>query len=232
MGRQVPTLISPNPQINELRQNGLWFIEHFNREPHIATKADIKWFWGDYDLEIDSEVAWEYVNENLHELNAQYSFGVTEWFMEFYRYMPDCLEFNWDKVGAPDWNIFFTLAYPLPHLTYTSFQITIKKLNIAQTRQLKINLKEEIWNSEELREKLFKGEPISAYYLQYFTYAHLRNYIIDRKKKALRNRDAAYIRTFKELRETYKDEINQMIAGGKTGEEIAQWVQTMVTQSS
>jgi len=183
MARRLSAIISPNPDINENRQWQINWITAHNLEPVMATKEDVDWFWADMDLEIDSETAKEYVNNHLKALCDRYPFLLTEFFEEFYRYMPDCLYYELDKVGPIDWNLFFTLAYPLPPLPCLSFRVMINKLNWAQLRIVKNQIIEEIWNNKELRRRVLEEEVISSLYTQYIPYLTIRKRLLERAKK-------------------------------------------------
>lgn len=183
MDRRHLALLSPNPDINENREFAVGFIKEFGYIPHNATKEDIEWFWQDMDIDCDKETAWDYVTPNFPTLNQQYPFKVTEWFMEFYRYMPECLYYHYDKTGQIDWNLFFTLAYPLPKPLGIPFKVMISKVNVAQLRLVKEQIKDEIWNDPKLRHDVLKGELIPSIYIYYLPYWTIRKAIIERQKK-------------------------------------------------
>jgi len=183
MDRRLSTLVSPNPDINENRKIGIELIEEYNKTPHVATKEDIHWFDQDLDMIIDSDVAWDYVTPRIKELSEMYPFYITEWFEEFYRYMPELLPTGRDGTGQIDWNIFFSLAYPLPKLPYLSFRSMIQKLDVAQNRIVRAQIKEEIWNDKELRRKIMNWENIPSIYTNYIAYQTIRKAIVERHEK-------------------------------------------------
>ena len=188
MARQILAIISPNPDINQLRDDALELMQTLGKKASPATREDIHWFWEDQgmDLEMDKDLAWDYVNSNFEALDKQYPFDVTEWFMEFHRYMPDCLKFHWDRAGLIDWNLFMSLAKPLPTLNTTSFKMMITKLNVAQQRREKEKIKTMCWKDPTLRDKLVKGEIIPAKLTELIPYQSLRKTVVDRLQEELR----------------------------------------------
>ena len=183
MARRKAFPISPNPDINNLRRTGMLLIEDFKKEVHLASKEDVRWFWEDINIETDTEASWEYVNTHLSILNTQYIFYITEWFMEFYRYMPEVIEARLDRAGLIDFNIFFTLASPIVRPTCTSFQEMLTKLNTWQTRKAKEQIKRDCWENIDLRTKLLQGDLIPSIYLEYIPYQTLRKVILERQLK-------------------------------------------------
>jgi len=200
MGGRLSALVSPNPDINENREIGIDLIKECNKTPHQATAGDIAWFWQDLDMPLESDIAWEYVNPRIKELCGMYSFAVTEWFMEFYRYMPEVLDLKLDRTGQIDWNLFFSLAYPLPGGLAVPFHAMINKLNVAQNRIVRKQIIEEIWNNEDLRVKVMKWENIPSIYTYYIAYPIIRNAIERRVQKELKEK---------------RREINQSVEGGR-----------------
>lgn len=180
MDRRVLALASTNPDINDLRAWQINWIKLHDLPFHQATREDIAWFWEDLDIEIDSDTAKEYVAQNLSPLNDRYAFLLTEFFEEFYRYMPDALGYNLFKVGPVDWNLFFTLAFPLPPMPCTSFRVLVNKLNWAQLRLVKEKIMDEVWDSPEYRRRALHEEALPALYTQYIPYPRIRKEMIRR----------------------------------------------------
>ena len=185
MGRSVSPPISPNPDVNEARKLGIEFIEKYNKTPHVATKDDKEWFWQDLELLVDTDVAWEYVEPRVKVLSDMYPFAITEWITDFYSYMPEMFHYKLDGVGQIDWNIFFTLAYPLPKGMAISFHFLMKKLNVAQNRIVRRQIIDEIWNNKDLRLKVMRWEPIPSIYTYYIAYPTIRRRIEERAHKEL-----------------------------------------------
>jgi len=186
MDRRISALKSPNPDINSNRAWQLEWIEKHKLPYYKTTKADVKWFWEDLDIEDDSATVREFVDQNLKPLCDRYAFLLTEFFEEFYRYMPECLWNRWDNVGQLDWDLFFTLAYPLPALPCSSFRTLIKKLNLAQLRIVKVQIMNEIWDSPEYRRRVLHEEVLPALYTQYIPYETIRREMVRRFEKKTR----------------------------------------------
>lgn len=182
-------IVSTDSDINENRQYALEIMEDEGFAPHVATPEDIHWFWEDYDIKCGAEPAWEYINKNLDTLRVRYPFRCSEWFSEFYRYMPEALYYKMPFVGIVDWNLFFSLAFPLPKSLPVPFYVMINKLDVQLLREEKQRLAQEVWDDKELRKRVFKGEVLPAIYLYYITYQQLRKRVISIDKahqKAIR----------------------------------------------
>lgn len=182
-------LVSSDSDINENRQYALELMQQLGREAHIATLADRRWFWEDLEIECDTSFAWEYVNRNLDMLRKTYPFRCAEWFSEFYRYMPEALGGKMSIVGAIDWNLFFSLAYPLPKPLSIPFCVMIDKLDIQLTREVKKEIAQDVWDDKDLRKRVFKREVLPSIYTYYMTYQQLRKRVIkidEAHQKAIR----------------------------------------------
>lgn len=183
-------LVSPNKDINENREMALELIQLLGKPPHIATKEDKQWFWVDMETPCDKETAWAYINYNIDTLGDKYNyiFRVTEWFSEFYRYMPELLYDRLDGTGQIDWNLFFTLAYPLPGNLGIPFHTMINKLNVAQLRLVKEKIVQEIYDDKELRKRVYTHGLIPSIYTYYMPYQLIRKRLIELDKRLNRER--------------------------------------------
>jgi len=172
------TLNSPNQDVNENRRLGLELVEKLSRKPHIATKSDIKWFWEDLnDFDLDPtelySLAKTYIERNFDELNKAYPFELTEWFLDWYRYMPDALYMGLDNTGQVDWNIFFTLAAEKLSDS-SSFHYVIKALNVTQSQYVRKAIYQKIADDPDLRDKVMKYQPLPSIFTNYCSYDRIR----------------------------------------------------------
>ena len=158
-------------------------MEMFNKDAHPATKEDIRWFWQDIDIDCDTETAWDYVTPQVDKLSEQYPFLITEWFENWYRFMPDIIDKGIDRTGQIDWNLFFSLAWPIPGGLAVPFYLMIKKLNVAQNRIVRIQIVDTIWKDKELRTKIINWELIPSIYINYMPYQLIRKRVIEKDKK-------------------------------------------------
>ncbi len=181
--RRLSVVASPNPDITENRIAAFEMLEKYNKPVFRHTEEDIHRFWQDFDMEVEKEDAWDYVNYNYVKLCEMYPFEVTEWFMEFFRYMPECLWYHYDDAGDVDWCCFFSLLYPLPGNLGISYCEMIKKLNVSQNRQVKRQILDEIWNDPDLKHKILRGDLVPSIYIYYTPYQTLRKAIIERQEK-------------------------------------------------
>jgi len=176
-------LISPNPDITDLRKAAVGILTDEEKTPHIATKLDVAWFWKDMNQYPEVELAGSYIDMHLEELNTQYCFKLTEWMLEWYRFMPDALQFKLDRTGPVDWNLFCSLAFPLPETLPVPFHCFIRKLNVVQRGIVREQIYEECYTNRKLRNRVLKGEVIPARYTTYAAYSRIRKEVIKKMKK-------------------------------------------------
>lgn len=173
-------LFSRNPDLIEDRKTAVELIELYGKTPYHATKDDIAWFWADLRIETepgDSQMAKDYVEENIEKLNTRYPFPVTEWFCNFYRYIPDIIGQKIDNTGQVDWDLFFTLANPRPGFI-CPFWMTIEKLDVKQNQLARRQIYRECADNPELRNKLIKGDVIPSMYTYYVSYQKIRKEVL------------------------------------------------------
>lgn len=224
MDGRLRALISSNPDITYDRENAVLLMQKFGKEAHPATREDIRWFWQDLDMECETDIAWDYVQPRIRELSEMYPFLVTEWFMNWYRFMPDIIEERIDGTGQIDWNLFFSLASPLPGGLAIPFYKMIEKLNVAQLREVKAQIVDEIWNDKEMRKSIFNWGNIPTIYTYYMPYQAIRNRVIEKDKKYQfekrkelgLNHDKAYAERYRELRTLFQ----QVEQAKKEGTEV------------
>jgi len=179
--RPISTLISPDPDMTEDRVGALEMIEKFNKNPHFATKEDIRWFWKDMDMDshesymlAKTEVARE---EKFIKWNNQYPFELTEWVMEWYSYMPDAISFRLNGAGQIDWNLIFTLIEPL-NTEGIPFICLVKALNVRQNQMARQQIYRTIAEDPILRQKVLNHEPISPIYTHYTPYSKIHREVV------------------------------------------------------
>jgi hypothetical protein len=174
------SLWSPNPDIIEDRKNAIELIQEFDKEFVYAKPEDIQWFWRDMDIDFDkvvNELAKEVVELKFEkDLALRYPFGVSEWLDNWYRFMPEIIG-ELDNTGQVDWNLFFSLVYPLPPLT-VPFNVLSKKLNIKWNRVIRDQIYWDCYNDPVVKEKLIKGEIIPSIYTYYTSYSKIRNEVM------------------------------------------------------
>ena len=222
MSRRLSSYVSPNPDINEDRGNALELIKIWKKEPHVATKKDIRWFWEDMDMDdVESEIVWAYVTPKVDKLSQMYPFRVTEWFENFYRFMPDILPLGLDGTGQIDWNLFFSLAYPLPGGLAVPFRSMVRKLNVAQLRLVKEKIINEIWEDKDLRKKIINWDLIPSIYIHYMPYQLIRKRVVEKDKKMQKNIRKEAVRDL-EARSygTLRELFNQVEQAKKEGKEV------------
>jgi len=174
-----------------LRKNALWLIDRCKKEPHPATREDITWYERDLscnDCDKDGKaLARDYVKGHFEQLNDKYPFLVSEWFEEFYYIAADSLMLRDGDTSIVDYNLFFTLAFPLPVPLVVTFRQTIKVLNKYQRGRLKTYIVNHCYADPEIRDKILKEEAIAGHYTRYISYPRLRERIIQKflKHKAI-----------------------------------------------
>lgn len=224
MDGRLSALVSTNPDITYDRENAILLMQKHGKEAHGATREDIRWFWQDLDMECETEIAWDYVQPRIRELSEMYPFLVTEWFMNFYRFMPDIIEKGIDRTGQIDWNLFFSLAYPIPGGLAVPFYKMIEKLNVAQLREVREQIVDEIWNDPEMRKKIFKEEGIPSKYTYYMAYQTIRNRVIEKDKKyqreKIKERERAIGKSCYERQKELRPFFNQVLQAQKEGKEV------------
>lgn len=180
MDRHLSALISPNQDINDDRAGGIEMIQGLHKTPYVAIKDDVRWFEADMDIDTDHEttvIAKEYVEKHFELLNNKYPFELTEWLMNWYRFMPEALYYRWDNTGQLDWNIFFTLIYPLPGLP-CPFCLLIDKLNVKQNQMVREQIYMECYKNKILRNNLINLEVIPTMYTHYASYWKIRKEVL------------------------------------------------------
>lgn len=217
-------LISPNQDINYDRENAVILMDKYNKEPHPATREDIAWFWQDFGMECEKEIAWDYVQPRIRDLSEQYPFLTTEWFMNFYRYMPDIIDKGLDGTGQIDWNLFFSLAYPLPGGLAVPFRYMIEKLNVAQLREVREQIVDEVWIDPEMKKSIFKWGTIPTIYTYYMPYQLIRKRVIEKDQKYQREkrkeREKSIGKSCYERQKRLLPLFQQMIDAQKEGTEV------------
>lgn len=235
MDGRLSALVSSNSDITYDRENAILLIEKFGKEAHPATREDIRWFWQDIEMECETDVAWDYVQPRVRELSGQYPFLITEWFMNWYRFMPDIIEKGIDRTGQIDWNLFFSLAYPLPGGLAVPFCVMIEKLNVAQLREVKVQIVDEVWKDPEMRKNIFKEEGIPSIYTYYMPYQTIRKRVIEKDKKTerekIKERERSIGRTCYERRKVLIPIFQQVIDARKEGTEVVFNVSNKTTNS-
>lgn len=167
------------------RLGALEMIEKFKKEPHPATKADINWFW--QDLDSDDKESYREAKKileddtELRRLHTQYPFELTEWLMEWYSYMPECLYYGWDRAGQVDWNLFFTLIEPIK-TSGLPFISIIKALNVRQNQIAREQIYNTVFNDPILRKNALEGGMIPTMFTHYTTNSKIRNEVLKRLK--------------------------------------------------
>ena len=160
-------------------------IEKFHKEPHVATKEDIRWFWKDMDsTSVESyALAKEAVadDEKFSKWNDQYPFELTEWIREWYTYMPDALSLKLDKTGQIDWNLLFTLIEPISSGGLPFIDL-IKALNIRQNQLVREQIYKTVAEDPVLREKVLHYQPIPSIYTHYTPYGKIYREVVRRIK--------------------------------------------------
>jgi len=179
-------------------------ITKYSRDPYVATSEDIRWFWADLDIATDHELAREYVNNNLESLNEKYPFEVTEWLLNWYRFMPDIIG-KYNGTGQVDWNLLFTLIKPLPQLP-VPFHSVIEKLNVKQNKLVREQIYDECYENEELRKRIINYRPIPSRYTYYTPYSKIRKEVVKRAKPKMLRTPKGAGSTFKEVSKLMKNE--------------------------
>jgi len=164
-------------------------IERFHKSPHPATVEDTRWFWKDMDQEegwaYDLAKDWISNWDIFLKLNEQYPFELTEWLMEWYSYMPEALSYKLDGAGTIDWNLFFTLIYPLPSTKYP-FICLIKAVNVKQNQIVREQIFDTISKDPELSKRVLNNEVIPSIYTHYTTYKRIRREVVKRTRAMAR----------------------------------------------
>lgn len=173
--------ISPNEDINEDRRNAIELIKKYSKSLIISLKGDIEWFWGDLRIEYDKELEEDtkrIVLENYSILSSHYPFDVSEWVVNWYRFMPEIIEKHIDGTGKIDWNLFFSLVYPIKTCGAYSYQTLIHKLNIKQNQQVREEIYQECYEDSKLRKALINREVIPPIYTYYTPYNKIRKEVM------------------------------------------------------
>lgn len=173
--------ISTNEDINEDRHNAVELIQKYSKKPVVAEQGDIRWFWADLRIEYDRELEQlvkEIVIQNLDILSTSYPFDTSEWIVNWYRFMPDIIERRIDGTGQIDWNLFFSLVYPLKTCGAYSFQTLIHKLNIKQNQLVRQEIYQECYDDPKLRKSLLNREVIPPIYTYYTPYNKIRKEVM------------------------------------------------------
>ena len=174
-------------------------IERFHKSPHQATPEDVKWFWRDMDREDSSNYTFsKCALENWKfflKLNDQYPFELTEWLMEWYSYMPDAIYAKLDGAGGIDWNLFFTLIYPL-NIEDLAFICTVKALNVKQNQLVRDQIFDTITKDPDLSKRVLNNEAIPSIYTSYTTYKRIRTEVIKRTKKIAKSMQCLFSTLF------------------------------------
>ena len=156
-------------------------IKKYSKTPVIAQKSDRDWFWGDIDIEWDQELeeeAKEIVRANYDVLEQRYPFEISEWFVNWYRFMPEIIEKHISGTGQVDWNLFFSLAYPLKTCGAYSFQTLIHKLNIKQNQDVRQQIYQDCYDDPKLRQAIVNGDVIPPIYTYYTPYSKIRKEVL------------------------------------------------------
>jgi hypothetical protein len=183
-------------EVQGMRKEALGLIEELKKSNYIARREDLEWWRLDSDRYVDSIVAKTYVESHRSSLELSYPPKATKWFRDFYSYLiyfllPFRVPGRPQRPSVPptsyiDWNLFFTLARPIDIPEFTSFKMTIQKLEIAQDRDLREALKEECFRNPELRNRLLKGEPVPPKYTEDLYYKDLVKYVVIKMGKKQR----------------------------------------------
>lgn len=185
----VPDLskfVSSDEDINDDRKNAVMLIKKYSKTPIIAQKSDRDWFWGDLDIEWDQELeeeAKEIVRANYNALEAHYPFQISEWFVNWYRYMPEIIDKHIRGTGQIDWNLFFSLAYPLKTCGAYSFQTLIQKLNFRQAQDVRQQIYQDCYDNPKLRQAIINGDVIPPIYTYYTPYSKIRKEVLKKVRE-------------------------------------------------
>ena len=185
MVRKIPSLLSSEKDVTDLRELGVGFIEKYNKEPYKALKKDLDWLYEDLDIFVYSDYAWPIINKNIQRLISQYTFELTEWLMEFYSFVPFWYEIKDPAVNIVDFNIFFTLARPIPTIEEIAvpFYLTIEKLDVFYQRAAREATIQHVLETPELLVKVIKGDIVPPNILNYITYGNLRSKVLQKLAK-------------------------------------------------
>lgn len=225
-------LHTKDQDINDLRSTGIKLVEKFRASKvYLPKLKDLKWFKEEWEVyfEVPVPECDEFILNNYEEYNKHYPFLMTEWFLEWYELHMDFVRYTLKGGEGFDWRLFFSLAYPLPETLTIPFYRMVKRLNVRQLVDVKREIVEDIWKNPDLRQRVFKGEIIPSIFTYYMPYQQIRTRIVARARTDLDNRDAPYVKAFRKIFQTYKEDINQMRREGKTGEEISQWVLSKIS---
>jgi len=102
---------------------------------------------------------------------------------DWYGYMPDPLAFKWDKAGQIDWNLFISLAYPLPGTLPVPFFCLIRKVNTVQRGLVREQIYASCYSDLVLRNKVLKGMSLPPLYTYYAVYSKIRKEVVKRMRK-------------------------------------------------
>jgi hypothetical protein len=172
-------------QIAQNRKMALLLIDRWHKDKIHATQEDVNWFWK--DLKSSEDYSLEFymlqVEPKALEIDQHYPFEITEWFLEFYRYMPDCLIHKWDGACEVDWHLFFCLAKPLYLIPGISFYSMISRLNIIQLRHVKDQIVDTVLEDAELLRRVVDNENLPPQYTYYLPWKSLKRRVEDKLLK-------------------------------------------------
>lgn len=120
----------------------------------------------------------EFVERKFSELNTLYPFELTEWFLEWYRYMPEAISERMDNTGRVDWNIFFTLLGKEPLYDSSSFYLLVKALNVYQSRLVREFIYKSVAEDPKLRKRVLNHKPLPSIYTFYTPYGKIYREVV------------------------------------------------------
>lgn len=179
-------LIAKDPDINEDRKNAVGLIKKYNKNFIIATKDDQIWFKEDIEVKLDKELeeeAKDIVSKNWEKMSDSYPFDISEWIVNWYRFMPEAFISKKSGAGQVDWNLFFSIISPIHYYGIYCFQTMIHKLNIKQNKEVRQLIYRDCFNNQELRQKLINNEPIPSIYTNYTPYTKIRREVLKMVQK-------------------------------------------------
>ena len=171
--------------VHSLRVDALYLINEYQKPWIRAIPRDLQWLKEDYGKLERHEEEKVWVDGNKEELDKQYPFEITSWIRDWYFQVYWMLIHKEEKWGASllDLTFFLTITDPRPTHPLCSYFRFNYRLHILQLRDYKEDIINTIYNNDELRTKILRGELIPYDYTIHMAYGTIRNKLIEKHHK-------------------------------------------------